>query len=176
MVGVSMVPTIIEGQRVLIRLGRRHLQRGDLLLFRLREELVVHRLHGRTITAAGRPGLWTRGDGRQFFDPPIEPDAVEGRVIALEADGFWWDLRGGGARLYAIAIALHNFFWALLALLVRKVERSWPSSGPGTALGSMVGRMDGALLGLAHRLFFRRLHPRSVSPPDGGCYTAALPD
>jgi hypothetical protein len=97
-------------------------------------------------------------------------------VIALEAGGFWWDLRGAGARIHAIAFALHDFFWACLALMARKTERAMKRFGVALRLQSRVGRLDGALLRAAHRLMFERLHQRSLSPPDSGCYTASLPD
>jgi len=165
MLGVSMLPTLVDGQRVVIKLGRRHPERGDLLLFRLNRDLVVHRLLGCTASPEGRPCLRTRGDGRQFFDPPVEGEMVEGRVIAIEADGFWWDLRGAGAKLYALGIVLHGLLWTLASMLAKKAEGATRLVGIGSPLQSWVGGVDRALLSLIHRLLFKRLHAGSPSPP-----------
>jgi hypothetical protein len=171
-----MLPTLADGQRVWIKLGRRDLERGDLLLFRQVDYLVVHRLLGRTASAGGRSCLRTRGDGWQFFDPPVDEDKVEGSVIAIEASGLWWDLRGAGARLYALLLVLHCLFWALAAMLAKRIQAAFSLIGIGAGLQSRVARLDRALLGLIHRLLFRRLHAHSPSPPESGCYTFDSPD
>ena len=160
-----MLPTLEDGQRVAIRPGPRHLERGDLLLFRQVDYLVVHRLLGGTASEDGRPCLRTRGDGKQLFDPPVERSQVKGRVIAIEADGLWWDLRGAGARFYALGLVLHGFIWALAGMLAKRAEGGLRLIGIGSPLQSWVGGADRALLGLIHRLLFKRLHAGSPSPP-----------
>ena len=74
----GMVPTLVDGQRVLIRLGRRHLERGDLLLFRHVDDLAVHRLLGWTASPDGRSCLRTRGDGRPRNSSRRYTDAASG--------------------------------------------------------------------------------------------------
>jgi hypothetical protein len=169
--GESMLPTLADGQRVWIKLGRRGLERGDLLLFRQVDYLVVHRLLGWTASPGGRPCLRTRGDGWQFFDPPVDKDKVEGSVVAIESGGLWWDLRGAGARLYALLLVLHCMFWALASMLAKRVQAALSLIGVVARPQSLVARFDRALLGLIHRLLFKRLHAHSASPPESGCYT-----
>jgi hypothetical protein len=160
-----MLPTLVDGQRVLIRLGRRHLERGDLLLFRHVGELAVHRFLGWTASPDGRPCLRTRGDGRPLFDPPFESEMVEGRVIAIETGDCWRDLGGAGAKLYALGLVLHCQFWAMAGMLAKRVDGALRLIGILSPLQTWVGRTDRALLGLVHRLLFKRLHARTPSPP-----------
>jgi hypothetical protein len=176
MQGESMLPTLVDGQRVAIKLGPSHLERGDLLLFRQADYLVVHRLLGGTACPDGRPCLRTRGDGRQLFDPPVDHEMVKGRVIAIEAEGLWWDLRGAGAKIYALGLVLHDLKWALAGMLARRVQESLRLLGISCPLQAWVGAIDRALLGMAHRMLFKRLHARSPSPPESGCYTSVSPD
>jgi hypothetical protein len=175
MTGESMLPTIVDGQRVAIKLGRRRLERGDLILFRLADEWVVHRLLGETVSPEGQPCLRTRGDGRQFFDPPIYHEMVEGRVIALQKARGWCDLRSAGAKIYSLSLVLHGFCWTMISLLARRVEAALRGVGIAWPMQSWVGRLDAGLLRLVHRLLFTRLHRHSTLPPESGCYTADLP-
>jgi hypothetical protein len=164
MQGGSMLPTLKDGQRVAIRLSAKELARGDLLLFRQEDYLVVHRLLGNTTGQGGEPRLRTRGDGRIALDPPLDPSLVRGVVVAIEDDGSWWDLRGGGARLYAIAVFLHDFFWAVSGMVARKLEGLLRKLGVSLPIVAMVERIDRALLSLVHRSLFKHLHARYTLP------------
>jgi hypothetical protein len=143
------------------------LERGDLLLFKQADYYAVHRLLAWTATPEGKPYLRTRGDGHPFFDPPVEHERVEGRAIAIEADGYWWNLSGAGARLYALGAVVHDLCWALAATGAKKVDTGLRGLGIGSSIQAMVGRIDRALLGIAHKMLFKRLHKRSQSPPGG---------
>jgi hypothetical protein len=159
-----MIPTLKDGQRVAIRLSNGEPARGDLLLFRQVDYLVVHRLLGNTTGPNGEPRLRTRGDGRIALDPPLDPALVRGVVVAIEDDGCWWDLRGGGAKLYAIGVFLHDFLWAVAGMVARKLEGLLEKVGIALPVVGLAERVDRALLGLAHRLLFKPLHARYTLP------------
>lgn len=164
MQGASMLPTVKDGQRVAISLSTDELARGDLLLFRQVDYLVVHRLLGNTTGPDGEPRLRTRGDGKTALDPPLDPALVRGVVVAIEDDGCWWDLRGGGAKLYAIGVFLHDFFWAAAGMVARELEGLMKKVGVAVPAFSLTERVDRSLLGLAHRLLFKPLHARYTLP------------
>jgi hypothetical protein len=159
-----MLPTIVDGQKVVIKLGRRRLERGDLILFRLAKDLVVHRLLGESVSPEGRPCLRTRGDGRQFFDPPVYHEMVEGRVIALQTEQGWCELRSAGAKIYSLCLVLHGFCWTMLSLLARRVEGALRGAGIAWPMQCWIGRLDAGLLRLVHRLLFKPLHARYTLP------------
>jgi hypothetical protein len=164
MQGWSMVPTLKDGQRVAVSLSTDELTRGDLLLFRQVDYLVVHRFLGNTTGPNGEPCLRTRGDGRIALDPPLDPAKVRGVVVAIEDDGYWWDLRGGGAKLYAIGVFLHDFFWAVAGMNARKLEGTLRKIGIALSAVDLAERVDRALLGFVHRLLFKPLHARYTLP------------
>ncbi len=164
MQGGSMVPTLKDGQRVAISLSTGEIARGDLLLFRQVDYLVVHRFLGNTTGPDGEPRLRTRGDGRIALDPPLDPALVRGVVVAIEDDCCWWDLRGGGAKLYAIGVFLHDLSWAVAGMVARKLEGMLRRMGVALPLVALAERVDRALLSLAHRLLFKPLHARYTLP------------
>ena len=166
MQGSSMMPTLREGQRVAVRLEARDLDRGDLLLFRQVDYLVVHRLLGTAHFPDGRPCLRTRGDGRPALDPPVDRGQVRGKVVAIEGDGYWWDLQGGGAKAYGLGLAMHDFFWAAAAVLAGKAERVLQRLGITWPARAWIARLDSALLTLTHQLLFKHMHSRIAAPPD----------
>src|SRR5262245_48047142 len=117
--GESMVPILAPGQRLRVEFAPARLSRGDILLFRQGEALLVHRLLGRARPAAGSVRLRTRGDGAAVLDPPLDPALVLGRVVAIEEGGVWRSLRTRRARLYAVAPAWHDLFWAVVGAVLR---------------------------------------------------------
>lgn len=154
--GESMLPTLRPGQRVAVDFSAREPERGDLVLFRQQDYHVVHRILGIASTPAGGGYLRARGDHRPGLDPPVAPASVRGTVVAVErASGVWWEMGGGGARLYAIAVALHGSFWAGLAVLGGKIS---------PRLRDLVSRCDQAMLGAAHRTFFSLCHRQGGLP------------
>jgi hypothetical protein len=153
MIGESMRPTLAPGERVLVEFDPTRLERGDLVLYRQLDYLVVHRVLG-PASRENDPALRTRGDGTSALDPPLERSRVRGRVTAIERDGAWFLLDGEGARAFALAVAVHDLAWAgVHAVLVR------------VGLGALAAACDRALLGLAHRALFRALHRRSAGLP-----------
>jgi hypothetical protein len=104
--GGSMRPTLHSGGRVRVRCGL-PLRRGDLIVAQAADALVVHRVVGRR---AGR--LLLRGDDTPRSDPPLDPAAVIGTVVAVEglagrrldgrSDHFVDSLTAGYARAQAL--------------------------------------------------------------------------
>lgn len=160
MTGESMLPTLRAGQRVAVELALERPERGDLLLFRQVDYYVVHRYLGPASGADGKPCLRTRGDHMPRLDSPLDPERVLGRVVAIEEEGGWLDLDSGGARLYGLAVALHDLVWSVAVLVGGKLETVL--GRPRGSLRERVAGWDRALLARAHRIFLRlaRRRPR----------------
>ena len=156
--GDSMGPTFGPGQRLRVVFAPNRLRRGDILLFRQGEALLVHRLLGRARPQAGCRRLRTRGDGAAGLDPPLDPALVLGRVVALEDGGVWRSFRTRRARLYALALAWHDLFWAAVGVGLSAVESGLGRFGLAVALAPAARAVDRFLLGWLHRALFRRLH------------------
>jgi hypothetical protein len=143
--GRSMRPTLRDGDAVLVVLADRRIRSGDLAVFRLGSDTVVHRCVG------GNGGsLNFRGDGREDLDPPVAPSEVLGRVVAIRRSGAWLGLEGILARGYGRALARHARFW----------------SAARRGLGASASRLDRGALRMADRLVFRLCH-RPVPTPLG---------
>lgn len=163
--GISMHPTFRDVEQLAVEFSPADLARGDVLVFRQRETLVVHRL---VQCRAGR--LRTRGDGTIAFDAWLDRADVIGRVRALGYPaGLWRGVRGRRAGLYARAVAAHALCWSGLGLVVWRLggyDWQW-----------RLGRLDRFTLGLFHALLFRALHPVVPAPAAGPprsearCYT-----
>jgi hypothetical protein len=141
--GRSMRPTLRDGDAVLVVLGDRNLRVGDLAVFRLGGDAVVHRCVG-----AGGGGFLFRGDGREALDPVVGLPEVLGRVVAVRRAGEWLGLEGTLARGYGWAVALHARCWGALR----------------RTLGPNASRFDRGMLKAADRLAFGPCH-RPVPPP-----------
>jgi len=156
--GRSMEPTLHDGSRIVVDFADRSFHRGDLVVFRQSREVVVHRYLGRATFPDGRPCLRTRGDGLLYLDPPCAAESVLGKVLLLQRDGVWRDLRGRGASIYARWVAWHDYFWAGCGVLAERLARG--RGGPWR----FVRRLDRALLRRADALLFARLHPEAPPP------------
>jgi hypothetical protein len=170
--GVSMHPTFAAVERLAVEFAPGKISFGDVIVFRQRGKLVVHRLVGRE-RAGSR--LKTRGDGTISFDPWVEHGDVIGRVFAVEYPGDEWrGIRGGRASFYGGCLAAHDLCWGLLGSLALKIA--------GEGWRWRIGRLDHFKLTLVHGLLFRAFNPR-IAPPelDAGsgaaearCYTRSL--
>jgi hypothetical protein len=177
--GTSMLPTFTGVERLAVEFSPARLEYGDVLVFRQRGILVVHRLvqHRRR---QGSHRLRTRGDGTIAFDPWLDPDSVIGRVVAIGyADGTWRNVRNFLARCYGHALGLHGLVWGGMGASAAKLGGS-----TGEDWRWRLGRLDFFKLRVVHSVFFRALHPRVPapeflgSPPNGDpadvqarCYT-----
>lgn len=82
--GTSMMPTVLPGQRVLVRCTD-ELKVGDIAVFVREPNVALHRL----IAISRVPGTWWlfRGDNCGTCDIPITSrDAIIGKVVAVESD------------------------------------------------------------------------------------------
>lgn len=163
-VGHSMRPTLLEGQAVAVAPVTSP-RRGDLLVFKGADSLVVHRLLGRAHLPDGGPAWRTRGDGRIELDPALDPEKVVGRAVALEHAGAWWDLRRPASRFYAWALAWHALAWSALGATARTVDRFLGRLGLPGPFKRMAASIDAALLGAAQRSLFRAFHRRLDPAP-----------
>jgi len=156
-----MAPTLADGQTVVVELGPGRLRRGDVLLFRQGECLLLHRMLGPARRRAGGEAcLRTRGDGATPLDPPLPRSQVLGRVIALRQARGWRSMRGRRAQFYGWCLAWHALFWSAVATAAHRLGTRLGAPG---AQGAVV-RADRALLGVAHALAFRLAHPRAADP------------
>ena len=163
--GTSMLPTLHEGQRLYATFRVDRPRRGDLLLFRQVDYLVVHRLVGRTRTPEGGRAWRTRGDAKIILDPPVRPQKVVGRVLAAETAEGWIGFEGRRSRIYAVLLAWHGLAWWSAGAVGHFIDRGLRKTlkwTPGVRAG--VGRVDRALMRLAHALLFDWAHPQ-VGPP-----------
>ena len=142
--GRSMRPTLRGGDAVLVLLNDRRVRPGDLAVFRLGGDTVVHRC-----VAAEGGSLRFRGDGREDLDSPVAAGEVLGRVVALRRSGSWLGLEGTPARAYGRAVAAHARFWSAAKRVV----------------GAPAARLDRGLLRVADRLAFRPCHRPVPEPP-----------
>jgi len=169
--GVSMHPTFGGVERLAVRFSPQDLSFGDVLVFRQRGLLVVHRLVQRQRLETGLR-LRTRGDGTIVFDPWVDPGSVIGRVVALGyPGGRWRNVRNLRARAYGRLLALHDLFWGGSGALLVKFGGK---GGPNWRWH--LGRLDRLKLYLGHFLFFRAVHPVIPAPEFDGsakahCYT-----
>lgn len=163
--GESMRPMLHPGQRLAVEFSPDRLDRGDLLLFRQGDCLLLHRLIGRARPHEGQPRLRTRGDGARVLDPPLAPELVVGRVVALEDGSRWRSTRGPAARRYARCVAWHDLSWSGLAVPASVVDGLLSRLGLPALFRPAVTALDHWVLGRVHGLAFRGSHP-VVSRPE----------
>ena len=140
--GHCMVPLIRHGDTLVIEHGRDHIQQGDIIVFKEDGKLLVHRLIHRKKTATSER-LYTKGDRRRFFDPPVHPEQVQGKVI--EARGCHGALR------------FTSGFWKVsnqvLALISYAVAKQRPLTTPRKNLLNLIRpRIPAGLLTLQYML------------------------
>ncbi len=156
--GESMQPTLCAGQLIAVEFAPEHLARGDMLIFRQGDLLLVHRSLGPARSIEGRQRLRTRGDGTLSLDPPVDLDRVVGRVVALEAGEHWRTTRDRPARFYAWCLAWHHLFWAVVATVSLRVDRGLRGLRIPWRSRPAVAGVERWLLRRVHRAFFDRLH------------------
>jgi hypothetical protein len=167
--GVSMHPTFDGVERLAVEFSPEKVAFGDVIVFRQRGTLVVHRL---VFKIDGGKRLKTRGDGTVSFDPLVDAGSVVGRVFALEYPGNEWrGIRGAGARFYGRCLAAHGLCWGLLGGLAWKIA--------GDSWQWRIGRLDRFKLTVVHGVLFRLFNPRVDKPEldaasgdvEARCYT-----
>ena len=83
--GTSMHPTIRHGDLITVEpVAPSNLKRGDIILYRLQDSFIAHRL----VNIEERNGcgltFFLRGDASTTCDAPVQPEQVLGKVVCLE--------------------------------------------------------------------------------------------
>jgi ATP-binding cassette subfamily B protein len=88
MKGYSMFPTLRPGDKgVVQKCSYRDLRRGDIAVFYQDNSLVAHRLVHRRSDL-----LLTKGDHNTFFDPPVTPERLVGKLVRFERNSKIMDI------------------------------------------------------------------------------------
>jgi hypothetical protein len=97
--GTSMCPSLLHGDRVrVVPTTVEEVRIGDMVVRLGEPGPMIHRVVGWWWTQDGWRIL-TKGDGARRFDPPVHPDQLVGRVVALVRDDKVRQLERIGARL-----------------------------------------------------------------------------
>lgn len=108
--GRSMHPLLQEGDHVLVVHGHANVRRGDIAVFQQGGKLIAHRVIG--ISGSGMAARFvTKGDHTLHFDPPVDPDRMVGRVVAVK--------RGDRLR------SLHTPAWRIMGWLIAISTAPW---------------------------------------------------
>lgn len=103
----SMRPTLAPGDRVTARAARPdELRIGNIVLVRIEEHWLAHRLIGRGGAATGQAGWLTQGDSSPDADDLWRPEQICAIIIAVERDGRSADLDSRRAHALGAFIAL----------------------------------------------------------------------
>jgi signal peptidase len=111
--GTSMHPTIRHGDLITVEpVAPCNLQKGDIILYRLQNGFIAHRIVN--IEEQNGCGLTfiLRGDGSTACDAPVKSEQVLGKVVCLERDHRIIDP-------YSWRVRLWSMFYLWLARLKR---------------------------------------------------------
>lgn len=82
-IGTSMLPMMKGGDQVLVVHGSAGVRRGDVIVFRCNSNLIAHRVL-RIYESDGKLTFVTKGDNVLQCDPPVNANAIVGRVSAIK--------------------------------------------------------------------------------------------
>jgi fructose-1,6-bisphosphatase/inositol monophosphatase family enzyme len=86
--GCSMHPTIADGETVILAaIQPIDLRAGDVVVARVGSRLVAHRIVSVTPEAPAPVRVVLRGDAAASCDPPVRPEDVLARVVAVDRSG-----------------------------------------------------------------------------------------
>ena len=108
--GISMSPTIQDGDRVLVAHGPAGVRRGDVVVFWRDGRLVAHRV---LCIQRGDAGLTfvTKGDSASHLDPLVSADEIVGRVLAVERNDRRMSLDTAAWRTAGWLMAVSTLTW-----------------------------------------------------------------
>jgi len=128
--GTSMTPLLQDGEWLIVQTALvktpspyvgAGLHIGDLIAVRRDKDVVTHRL------VAIRPQEYlTLGDNLYELDPPVSPEMIVGRVIALE--------KAGRRRKYSSAKPLSGGGWTLMHRILAWL--GWQGAAPSPYVGA----------------------------------------
>ncbi len=123
--GTSMHPTIRHGDLITVEpVAPSNLKRGDIILYRLQNGFIAHRL----VNIEERNGcgltFFLRGDASTTCDAPVKPAQVLGKVVCLERSHRRIDP-------YSPKVILWSMLYLWLVRLRRSVSQCFlPQSAP----------------------------------------------
>ena len=119
--GASMIPAIWPGDVITVcRCEITELQPGQIVLYRRKGKLVVHR-----VTCVRGDLLTTRGDSLQCDDPPITKSDIIGQVVYLVRNGRRVHLKQSGWQRVGSSFLRRSGFCLRMALRMgRRLRRS----------------------------------------------------
>jgi signal peptidase I len=83
--GESMSPTIREGETILVMpINPHEVRRGDVVLYRKKEKVIVHRVNAIEGAEAVGHAFILRGDAMESCDEPVEPRQICGKAVWVE--------------------------------------------------------------------------------------------
>jgi hypothetical protein len=166
-VGRSMVPTFPTRSRIwFVSLEDRPARRGEILLFRQGDTLVVHRV----LVVLPDGSYRTKGDGRAAFDEGVVPrEAAFGRVVAFLRGEHPVSTLGRGARSYARILVFYSETVGLMSRLAGGLDgllgRFRPRR-PVQFVRKVVAAVDRLIIRTMDLLLFPLFH-RHWDPPRG---------
>ncbi|HWU41675.1 MAG TPA: S24/S26 family peptidase [Candidatus Acidoferrum sp.] len=129
--GTSMFPSLLHGDKAwVVPTTAEEVRIGDVVLRLGETGPMVHRVVGWWWTRHGWRML-TKGDGARWFDPPVHPDQLVGRVVALVRDDQVQQLEGMRARVCGRIRAATSFTvgaWWEVWVRGRRTVRRWLGS------------------------------------------------
>jgi len=111
--GHSMLPLLQNGDQVVVAHGWASGRRGDVVVFRRGDALVVHRVL-RMYNGNSEPMVITKGDNLSYFDAPLGANDIVGRVLAIKRGGRRLPLDTPVWRILGWLIAVSAWGWQAL--------------------------------------------------------------
>lgn len=123
--GLSMWPLVGSGAMLGIRPDRREIKKGDIILFRLSERMIAHRVINTS------PNIFTtKGDASIFFDPHVQLRDIIGRAVFIENGGRRTNIDTGIWRLLNCILAYYSCACGIMFGRVPKGCTTAPSHRP----------------------------------------------
>ena len=86
--GWSMHPTIDDGEVITVEpIEASEVKKGDIILYRINEGVIAHRVVGIQKSGRAEDRLILRGDASRVPDRPVAPEQVLGKVVSVERRG-----------------------------------------------------------------------------------------
>lgn len=125
--GGSMWPFLRATDRLIIeRISGCALSRGDVVLFRIDERFIVHRVLDNSVGDSTTSLLLTKGDACRYPDPIISQDQILGKMVGIERNGRYIDLssfgRSAQAQILRILSLSGPVWYYLLRMLYYSVN------------------------------------------------------
>jgi signal peptidase I len=123
--GISMLPLLHEGDKILISHAFSSVRKGDILIFQKPDGLVAHRVV-RIIKKPNQPNNYlTKGDNCTYFDTPLFEPEVLGKVNSIRKNGREYLLTTPGWQFLNSILAACHLFLGTLFQAIRHFTQSF---------------------------------------------------